>query len=75
MQNLCCMSTDLKNLHRDLHALVMLWGANGWGGCRWASHAMLHVLQGCILLLLLPLTLLLLLQLVSHQLETQIIKS
>ncbi len=48
-----CSHTDLKNLHRDLHALVMLWGANGWGGRRWPGHAMLHVLQGCILLLLL----------------------
>lgn len=69
MKSLGCILTDLKNLHGDLHALVMLWRADGRGGCRWPSHALLHVrLQNCILLLLLPLTPLLLLQLVSHQL-------
>lgn len=70
MKSLCSILTDLKNLNGDLHAVVMLWSTNGWGRCRWPSHALLHVLQGCILLLLLmPLTLLLLLQLVSHQLD------
>lgn len=67
MKKLCSILTDLKNLNGDLHALVMLWSTNGWGRC---SHALLHVLQSCILLLLLlPLTLLLLLQLVSHELD------
>lgn len=46
----------------------MLWSADGRGGGGWPSHALLHVLQGRILLLL-PLTLLLVLQLVTHQLE------
>lgn len=67
-----CTTTDLENFDGDLHVLVMLWGADGWGGGRCPSHAMLNELQCCILLLpLLPLTLLLLLQLVSHQLDTQ----
>lgn len=47
-----CTTTNLENFHWDLHVLVMLRGANGRGGGRWHSHAMLHVLQRCILLLL-----------------------
>lgn len=45
----------------------MLWSGDGRGGGGGPSHALLHVLQRRILLLL-PLTLLLLLQLVTHQL-------
>ena len=71
MKTICCNPTDLENLHRDLHALVMLWGADGRGGCRRPGHALVHVrLQECILLPMLPLALLLMLQLVSHQLDT-----
>lgn len=70
------MALYLENFYRDLHALVMLRGADGWSRCRRPCHVLLHVLQSCILLLLmlkllLPLTLLLLLQLVSHQLHSQ----
>lgn len=60
--------TDLQNLHGNLHILVMLWSADGWGGGGGPGHAMLHVLQPRNLPLL-PLALLLLLQLVTHQLE------
>ena len=64
------MGTHLEDRHGHLHALEVLRGVDSHGGRRGASHALLHVLQGRLLLLL-PLPLLLLLQLVSHQLHAR----
>lgn len=61
--------THLEHLDWDLHGGLEVDRSVNGGGLR-DGHALLHVMHGCLLLLL-PLALLLLLQLVAHELQTQ----